>query len=77
MKIKIMLFGSLQEAAGTNEIFIENAGNTETLKHAAESAYPGLKGKTYRIAVDKQVVNASVPVTGLNEIAFLPPFSGG
>ena len=38
--------------------------------------HPGIKGKSFKIAQDKLIVNKDTQLDG-SEIAVLPPFSGG
>ena len=77
MELKIKYFGVLAEIAGCNEekisaekFIIADIVDLIIKKH------PGIKGRSFKIAQNKLIVNKDTPVDG-SEIAVLPPFSGG
>lgn len=51
--------------------------NTEELLKNLEQEYPQLKEAKYSLTIDKQVVHDKQALNGNEEIALLPPFSGG
>ena len=77
MELKIKYFGVLAEIAGCNEEKI----STEHLKISdivdlIIKNHPEIKGRSFKIAQNKLIVNKNTRVDG-SEIAILPPFSGG
>jgi molybdopterin synthase sulfur carrier subunit len=77
MKLKIHLFGMLADAAGKPEIIIEDARDSESLKSKAIQQYPGMNSTSFLVAINKKVVTGNQAVREEDEIAFLPPYSGG
>lgn len=74
---KILFFGELAEIAGVRELNLV-VKNTEDLKLLITEMYPAMKLKTFTIAVNRNLVNAPVlPISDTDEIALMPPFSGG
>ncbi|MDG1840853.1 MAG: MoaD/ThiS family protein [Crocinitomicaceae bacterium] len=77
MKLTIKYFGLLAEITGLEEerLNIENK-KIGGLIDAIINKHPGLKGREFQIAQNKKMVNKEDLVNG-EEIALLPPFSGG
>lgn len=73
---RILLFGELKEIAGTG--FLEtDAKDIETLKTELISHWPSFANKTLNIAINKKVIHENKPITAKDEVAVMPPFSGG
>ena len=75
--IRVLFFSSIAEELGLNNIIIENIPTTKELLEFLYSKYPGLKNKKFRIAVNKQLISGNKKLNGGDEVALLPPFSGG
>jgi len=76
MAVKIQLFGQLKQITGASEIFMD-ASDTDELVRAMADRYPGIGNLTYLIAVDRNVVLANTAIKTGQELALLPPYSGG
>ncbi len=77
MKLKIKYFGVLAEITGFTEEFLEFSGGTVAeLLTTLYEGYPNLKDKEFQVAQDFKIVALDSKLTA-NEIALLPPFSGG
>lgn len=75
--MKIKCFGSLTDIIAT-EIEMKIAAKTvASLIEFLEAQYPLLKGKTYSVAVNRQIVDKDFPIQETDEISLLAPFSGG
>jgi molybdopterin converting factor small subunit len=81
---RILFFGNLKDIAGCAERIVElPAGviNTVTLIDwlAADdrSLADALRSDNVRIAIDQEIMKMDVDFRTANEIAFMPPFSGG
>ncbi len=79
MKINILVFGSLADVTGTSALHIQAEGitSTGTLQQYLQTNYPGLQHKSYQLAVNQQLAIAGQALNEGDEIALLPPFSGG
>ena len=77
MSVKIILFGQLKDLAGTSSITLNEVNDLDSLKKKLLSDYPSLASSIYRIAVDRNFIEGNVALSDNNEIALLPPYSGG
>jgi molybdopterin converting factor small subunit len=76
MEIKVMVFGQLTDITGSGQISVK-ARDTDSLLLALQEAYPGLRFQKFAIAVDKKMIRENTQLTGSDEVALMPPFSGG
>lgn len=77
MDLNIKYFGLITEITGTHEEVIDFSGSTiSELLNQLTSKYPDLNGKDFQVAQNMTISNTNAVITG-NEIALLPPFSGG
>jgi sulfur-carrier protein len=76
-RFKIKAFGMLAEKLPAQEFDFPVYSDTEELLKKLEQEYPQLQGMKYSLAIDKQVVHDKQALNGNEEIALLPPFSGG
>ena len=67
----------LAEKLNQQEVSLPYSSNTEELKENLFQLYPELRGYNFSLAVDKKIVNEAIHLNGSEEIALLPPFSGG
>lgn len=77
MKINVKLFGLLSDMAGRNELSLEGIQDTASLREEFCNRYPSLRSTSFLIAVNKKVVRENCSLRQEDEIALLPPFSGG
>lgn len=75
--IRIKAFGMLAEKMGTDSLEIENPGSSEVLKQQLLKQFPELKQMTFRMALDRKLLQTDTDISQGQEIALLPPFSGG
>ncbi|MCC7050670.1 MAG: MoaD/ThiS family protein [Bacteroidia bacterium] len=75
--IKILAFGMIAEKIKTPQLFVNNVYNTTQLKAWLEGNYSELNGLKFSIAVNKKIIQTETPLNGGDEVALLPPFSGG
>ena len=77
MKINIKYFGQIAEVTNRDSEIIEVSAKTiSELTDWIYVKYPDLKNKDFKIAQNQELVSIETKITG-NEIALLPPFSGG
>lgn len=74
--MKVLLFGELAEIVGKSELKI-SAESTEQLMLVLFAEFPLLKSKTIAIGLNNKLVQENVPLSDTDEIAIMPPFSGG
>jgi molybdopterin synthase sulfur carrier subunit len=79
MKINILLFGVLTEVTGETQLQadVENIHDLNDLHVWLVKKYPGLQDKTFQYAVNQTISSAGHPLYAGDEVALLPPFSGG
>lgn len=80
MKINILAFGIAKEifGAGAINIDVDNEATVANLKHFLETQFPRLKKlATYMIAVNSEYAYDTLSIHERDEIAIIPPVSGG
>ncbi|MFD2726332.1 MoaD/ThiS family protein [Hyunsoonleella rubra] len=77
MQITIKYFGQIAEVTQKEAEQLEvSKGKISELLNILNSKYDGLKHKDFQIAQNQELVTKETVLTG-QEIALLPPFSGG
>ena len=81
MKATVRLFAILREKAGTSEISVDlpDYSTVADLLAVIESRYPGLSTSVLHtmIAVNTEYVENTHPLHDGDEVALIPPVSGG
>lgn len=79
MKINILLFGSLTEITGQSNLSLtsDQLADVHHLHAYLLKQYPALASKTFKYAVNQDLVDTSHVLQEGDEVALLPPFSGG
>lgn len=82
MQIKILLFATLKDAAGTNRLTLslpESVDTVAAVRHHLIAQYPDAEAHFQRAiaACNQEFATPETPVTDGDEIAFFPPVSGG
>ena len=82
MRIKLLLFAGCREAVGTKELELELPGTVSTVAGAMEvvlAKFPQLRGisKSVGVARNAEYVGGDAPVSEGDELAIIPPVSGG
>ena len=75
--MKVLLFGIISDITGKEELILNGFKDTGALDQQLQKDYPGLKKVTYRIAVNKEIINVNTLLNDSDEVALLPPFAGG
>jgi sulfur-carrier protein len=75
--MKIQVFGRLTDIIGSNECKPEGVENTDQLKKKLLWQYPGLTDINFAIAVNDHIIRENHPLQADDEVALLPPYSGG
>ncbi len=81
MEVRILAFASARESIGLAEFEfpLEDGADLDTLQRALSSVHPSLVGQWERIAIaiDGHIERGNPTLTAGQEIALLPPVSGG
>lgn len=80
MKLTILAFGIAKDIFGSSKLEVEIAegATVQDLKTKLESDFDELKSlKSYFIAVDEEYADENQELNPNNEIALIPPVSGG
>ena len=79
MKVKVLAFGIAKEIFGNSSIEVElNDRDTSGLKQTLEQKYPRLKHlASYMVAVNNEYAQDDLQISERDEIAIIPPVSGG
>ncbi len=75
--MKILFFAAIAEHTGTGEITLGNVRNTDELKKILAQKYPEIENFSFAIAVNKNIIASNQDLHESDEVALLPPFSGG
>ncbi len=76
-KVKILFFGILREAAGKQEMILNDIHDSETLQNHLVSLIPGLKDYTFRLAINQEFIDSNCTLKEGDIVAVMPPFAGG
>jgi len=80
MQVRLLFFGNLTDAVPSSTLDWDWNGQRFAVVDLLQSLYvnyPKLKGKTFRVAVNQQFVETNFALTDGDEVALMPPFSGG
>jgi molybdopterin converting factor subunit 1 len=81
MRVTIRLFARLRDLAGSGELVrdVPSPATVQTIWKGLVAEMPGLGiyEKTMSVAVNADYARMSAPVSEGDEVAFLPPVSGG
>lgn len=79
MEVKVLAFGIAKDIFGSREIAVQPGNATvESLKAELEKRYPALKElASYMIAVNDEYATNHTVINETDEVAIIPPVSGG
>lgn len=79
MKVRVRFFALYRQVVGAAETPVQvPAGATlSQLWEQVQGRFPGLQGYPLIAAVNGEQRDGTTPLSGGDEVAFLPPFSGG
>lgn len=81
MAIRVLFFASLADITGLRETEVDPAGfrDVDSIFTSFASRYPQLEAhrKSLHFALNSVLVDPDTPVREGDEVAFLPPVSGG
>jgi len=79
MKINILPFGALTDLIAPTGFVLEKEtiANVQQLHQYLTAAYPAIAQQKFRYAVNQELADETHPIGNGDEVALLPPFSGG
>jgi sulfur-carrier protein len=75
--MQILFFGRLTDITGKDKISLDNFSDTCSLTEFLENEFPGIIAQTYRLILNGRPISENCRLKADDEIALLPPFSGG
>lgn len=75
--MELICFGQLAEILQAGRLTFDSVPDTDTLKQRLLEQYPALASLRFTIAVNRRVVHGNTPLAPGDDIALMPPFSGG
>lgn len=75
--IRVLYFGALSELFGKSEEELALPANTGELVDMLKKKYPGLSDLRFSISVNREICRNVKNLGAGDEVALLPPFSGG
>jgi molybdopterin synthase sulfur carrier subunit len=77
-KLKLKVFGIARDIMGGREVEISAVKNVEELRELLLSTYPKLKElNSFLIAINQTYAADGISISPTDEIAIIPPVSGG
>lgn len=80
MEINILAFGIAKDIFGASMVTVDltDTATTARLKKVLEDKYPKLKQlASYMVAVNNEYADDNLTITECDEVAIIPPVSGG
>ncbi|MFM7216607.1 MAG: MoaD/ThiS family protein [Bacteroidota bacterium] len=77
MSIRVMLFGPFAEPFPERQVEVKDVVTTNELEACLKSMHAVFQDYSIRIAINRKIVDADTTITATDEVAVLPPFSGG
>lgn len=82
MTVRVRFFASLREAVGADSLDVPHQASIEGLlrvlrERLSETAYRAISAENVRLAVNQELIPATATLQDGDEVAFLPPITGG
>lgn len=75
MKVKLTAFGVLTDILDKHSEL--EATDTDELLKVLKARFPALAAQKILVAVNQQIVKNNIPLKDNDEVALMPPYSGG
>jgi molybdopterin synthase sulfur carrier subunit len=75
--IELLCFGQLAEALGWTQRQVPCPVDTDTLRTQLLESFPQLSTMRFTIAINRHIVHTNTGLEPGNQVALMPPFSGG
>lgn len=79
MRVRVRYFGPLKAQTGCEEERLElpEGAAVSALLDACARLHPGIPRDSLLVAVDREFADPATPLKGNEEVALMPPLSGG
>lgn len=77
MEINVLFFGVLAEVAQTNIKHYRDVNSFGDLRLRIQDDFPEIIHYNFRISVNNEIINNDPVLNDGDEVALLPPFTGG
>jgi sulfur-carrier protein len=77
VKMKVKVFGKLVEMVGSTELEFSACTDLDSLKRELKQTYPAMNNVQFAIALNNKISAGNSVLQEEDQIALLPPFSGG
>ncbi|MBK7763598.1 MAG: MoaD/ThiS family protein [Bacteroidetes bacterium] len=77
MKVTVLVFGNLADIVRQPLLVIDDILDTDALIDYLQSEYPDLQNHRYVVSLNKKIIQQNTIIHDGDELALLPPFSGG
>ena len=77
MKIRVLFFGELTDFCGTSSVELSGIRDTKELQEYLNKQFSELRSASYVTSINNKIVNGNINLKDGDEVALLPPFSGG
>ncbi len=75
--MKVKVFGKLVEMLGSSELEFSQCADINSLKIELNQVYPSMSNIQFAIALNNKISTTNAELNEGDQIALLPPFSGG
>ena len=77
MQIKVLIFGSLIDVVGMQEILLTDVTDSADLEQKLINNHPAMKEQKYAISINHEIIKRETALQENDEVAIIPPFQGG
>ncbi|MEM8768927.1 MAG: molybdopterin converting factor subunit 1 [Pseudomonadota bacterium] len=84
MSVRVLFFASLRDEVGTGELEVSLPASTGLRdfisrlgEHLSSDALDALRAENVRVAVNQDLISGELQINPGDEVAFLPPVTGG
>ncbi len=74
--VNVLLFGRLAEICGQSSFFFDMA-DTDTINEKLRNDFPELQQLSFAVAVNQILISRNTALKNGDEVALMPPYSGG
>ncbi|MEY4002713.1 MAG: hypothetical protein RIT07_755 [Bacteroidota bacterium] len=74
--VNVLLFGRLAEICGQSNFFFDMA-DTDTISEKLRNDFPEMKQLSFAVAVNQVLIIGNTKLSDGDEVALMPPYSGG